>query len=99
MAGNFPNTPRRKYQRMMPGERNARLVSIRFDHLAKGGQPISQQARNKRSSRLVIVDGQQMNFTDACELKGVNRRVVSDRMAIGWTFDEAVTRRVRSKNI
>ena len=53
--------------------------------------PRHEQARNKRTSVYVVLDGQNMSLKEACLKLGLNYRTVQSRINImGWTKEEAL---------
>lgn len=50
-----------------------------------------QQARNRRSNRIVIYQGQRMALAEACSRRGVKYSIVLQRMWRGWSFRRAMT--------
>lgn len=49
-----------------------------------------QQARNRRSSRLVEVNGRRMCLSEACQRFGQPRTRIRDRLANGWSLMDAL---------
>lgn len=49
-----------------------------------------EQARNKRNSRIVELDGVQMSLAEACEIAGANYKLAHARMTRGCSFEEAI---------
>lgn len=52
----------------------------------------SQNMRNKRSTRTVILDGRQMSLAEACEIAGVPYKRTHRRMSDGWSLERALTK-------
>jgi hypothetical protein len=50
----------------------------------------TEQARNRRSNRLVILDGREMCMVEACEIRGIPANTVDLRMTRGWSFERAI---------
>lgn len=50
----------------------------------------AEQARNKRRTRFVAVNGQKICLADACKLVGMDPGTIARRMTMGLTFDQAV---------
>jgi len=50
-----------------------------------------QQARNKRTNRVVEFRGQEMVLMDAVKLAGVNYATARQRIEAGWSVDRALT--------
>ncbi len=57
---------------------------------------IDQQARNKRNTRFVVLNGERMPLVDACKITGVRYRLALWRVDQGWE-DEAALRPPRVK--
>lgn len=55
------------------------------------------QANNKRSNRLVQFRGQRMNIGEAIRLSGIPEWTVYERLARGWTPDDALNRPVSNR--
>lgn len=49
-----------------------------------------EQDRNKRSNRLVIIDGTTMTLFDAVEESGLNYKTVLSRIVRGWSVERAL---------
>lgn len=50
-----------------------------------------EQARNRRSNRLVEVGARRMSVAEACDVLGIRYATMNDRLQSGWAFDDAVT--------
>lgn len=50
-----------------------------------------QQARNRRSNKIVVYQGQRMSLAEACSLRGVKYSIVNSRLHRGWSFRRAMT--------
>lgn len=50
-----------------------------------------QQIDNRRTTRIVIVDGQNMSLTQACANLNVSRKMVSARLERGWPAAKALS--------
>ena len=50
----------------------------------------AQNARNKRSTRWVVVNGARMSLVEASEAAGIPYKRVHARLAAGWTLNEAL---------
>lgn len=55
-----------------------------------------QQARNRRSNRLVFVDGIQMSVAEACEKLGFNHNFINNRLQKGFSWQRAITQPKRA---
>ena len=53
------------------------------------------QSRNKRTNRIVVVNGNNMPLVDAAEYYGIKYNCVKSRLALGWSVEDALTRPVR----
>jgi hypothetical protein len=51
----------------------------------------SQQARNRRTNRIVHFMGREMALAEACEIAGMKSHTVAKRMAKGWSAHRALT--------
>lgn len=49
-----------------------------------------QQARNKRSNRIIMLDGEEKPLVEWCENYGIDVSVVRTRIAIGWDVEDAI---------
>lgn len=49
-----------------------------------------EQARNKRTSRLVTYEGEKMSLAEACERAGANYKRAHDRLQNGWSLKRAL---------
>jgi hypothetical protein len=49
-----------------------------------------EQARNRRNSRFLVIDGQQKLIVEWLELSGVSRSLFEARKRLGWADKEAV---------
>jgi hypothetical protein len=49
-----------------------------------------QQGRNKRSNKLITVNGISRTYSEWAEIAGVSRQCIRQRLARGWTPAEAV---------
>lgn len=47
----------------------------------------SEQARNKRSTIMVEVDGVRVPLIEWCEKRGIDHKIARSRLAIGWPLD------------
>jgi len=52
----------------------------------------TEQARNKRNTRLLMVDGKQVPLVEECEKLGVSSQLVYRRMKRGMSFEKAVNK-------
>lgn len=59
---------------------------------------ITEQARNKTTSRFVIVDGEKLNVKTAAVMYGLSPGAIMGRLARGMSDDEAVKTPSRNKN-
>jgi hypothetical protein len=60
----------------------------------------TQQARNRRSNKLLTVDGTTLAMAEWAERVGINPRVIQDRLRKGWGVREAIfTKRREDDNI
>lgn len=50
-----------------------------------------EQARNKRSNRIVSFDGKETTLVEASELAGIPYKTVKGRLAHGWSVEEALS--------
>ena len=58
-------------------------------------QDLKTQARNKRNTKNLTVDGETRCIADWADSAGVSRQVVAKRLAAGWSVEEAVGRKAR----
>lgn len=56
-----------------------------------------EQANNRRSNRRIAIGAETMTLAEWCERTGVPQKLASNRIAIGWTPEEAVTVPVRTQ--
>ena len=49
-----------------------------------------EQSRNRRTNRIVEVDGERMTLIEAVEKKGANYDRVNKRLQIGWSVERAL---------
>lgn len=54
----------------------------------------SEQARNRRSSRLITHDGQTRTLAEWAEITGINHSTIAFRIDNGWDVEKALTPRV-----
>lgn len=54
-----------------------------------------QQARNRRSNRLVDCDGRKLALSEFCDRKGLRFNLVNGRIGRGWSFERAISQPVR----
>lgn len=80
------------------GERPSRRHSLERRDNDKGYEPGNvvwgtpkDQARNRRSNRIVRVDGQPMALSAACERLGLDFQFINGRIQHGFTFERAIT--------
>ena len=60
----------------------------------------TQQARNRRSNRLLTVEGTTLAMAEWAERVGINPRIIQDRLRKGWDVREAIfTKRREDDNI
>lgn len=57
-----------------------------------------QQARNRRSNRIVLFRGKEAPLIEHCEDMGLAHATVSARLKRGWSLGDALTRKVRDCN-
>jgi hypothetical protein len=50
-----------------------------------------EQARNRRSNRLVSVDGRQITISEAAELAGKSKATIRGRLNRGWSIERAMS--------
>ena len=50
----------------------------------------SQQQRNLKTNRRLVVDGQELSFRDACERVGISPELAQLRLKRGWSLERAV---------
>lgn len=50
-----------------------------------------QQARNRRSSTLVEVEGKMVSLAEAAEITGISRKTLSTRICRGWTGEKLLS--------
>lgn len=50
-----------------------------------------EQARNRRTNRVVMFKGEEMVFLDACKMAGVHRQTALHRIKRGWSVDKALS--------
>lgn len=51
-----------------------------------------EQARNKRSKRMVTIDGVEHHIADLAEKYGINMRTLDRRLKAGWPLDKAFSK-------
>lgn len=54
--------------------------------------PAAQQARNRRTTRWITMDGETKSLAEWCEIKRKNYAKVQGRLRLGWTPEEAFRR-------
>lgn len=47
--------------------------------------------RNRRSNRMITIDGQTKTLAEWCELRGLPRSTIQKRLKAGWTAEKALT--------
>lgn len=52
---------------------------------------VRQQARNRRSSRLITFRGQTRSLAEWVEVTGISRTAIKGRLRLGWPVEEALT--------
>ena len=57
----------------------------------------TEQANNRRSSRLVDLDGETKTLAEWCRIKGIAPTTVCQREAYGWSIERALTEPLRGK--
>lgn len=55
-------------------------------------ETLSQQARNKRTNRVITYEGKSMTLVEWAEATGLNRDTISKRLEAGWTVAQSITR-------
>ena len=50
-----------------------------------------EQSRNKRTTRVVVFNGNKMSVADAAEQSGVPYNLLRGRLLKGWDFDRAIS--------
>jgi hypothetical protein len=50
-----------------------------------------QQVANRRSTRMVMLDGSRIPVSEACRRLGLNRKTVCGRIDRGWAPEDAIT--------
>lgn len=56
------------------------------------------QERNKRTSRIVQIDGRRMTVAEACEVYGIKKATAENRLnALGWTAEDTFKRPVANR--
>lgn len=48
-----------------------------------------EQARNRRSTRLITINGETRPFSEWCDIYGINDSVVRERLKLGWSTEDA----------
>lgn len=56
-----------------------------------------EQARNRRSNRLLLINGSQKSVAEWADVAGISQRTVRDRLDAGWAPELAVFSSVREK--
>lgn len=51
----------------------------------------SEQGRNKRGNRFVVVDGVSITLAEAAEKSGLNYNIIRKRIRLGWDIDRALS--------
>lgn len=54
-----------------------------------------EQARNRRSNRVVDCDGEKVALSEFCERKGFRFQLINQRIGRGWSLERAVSQRPR----
>lgn len=57
-----------------------------------------QQARNRRSNRILSIGGVEKPFSEWCEHYGIDPAVVRERIKLGWSEEDAISIPVQSKS-
>jgi hypothetical protein len=52
--------------------------------------PMKDQARNRRNSHFITIDGEKVLLIEYCERYGLDRSVVYARLKMGWRLEEAI---------
>lgn len=80
------------------GERPSKGHSLGRINNDRGYEPgnvrwetIDQQARNKRSAHMIVVNGERVSVTEAAAKAGVDRHLVFNRLHRGWSPDRALS--------
>jgi len=55
----------------------------------------TQQARNRRSNRWVVLRGERRCFEEWCRISGVSSKLADKRLKMGWSMEDAIFREVR----
>lgn len=55
----------------------------------------TEQARNRRSNRLVDCDGEKVALSEFCERRRLRFEIVNHRIGRGWAFERAISQPVR----
>lgn len=55
------------------------------------------QLRNKRNNRLVMWEGREVVLSELCERYAIGHQVVTSRLRLGWSIENALMRPLRGK--
>ena len=61
-------------------------------------ETMSEQANNRRSSRLLTIQGRTQSLMSWCAEYGIDRNTVTKRLKLGWPADLAITTPTRTRN-
>lgn len=56
---------------------------------------VKEQQNNKRTNRMVNYQGKEYTLTQLAELVGIGKTTLKERLNLGWSVEDAVTRPVR----
>jgi hypothetical protein len=60
--------------------------------------PLKDQAKNRRSARMIEAHGKNMTLTEWAEQSGIDAKTIWHRLNYGWSADDAVTKPIRKSS-
>lgn len=58
---------------------------------------MKEQQNNKRSNRIVVLEGVSHTVTEWAEMLGINKTTIKERLNLGWSDEKALTTPVRKR--